>query len=415
MKRMITVFLAAALTVLTFCSCGAPVSDDLMRGITANPVSSDSTAAAELGDPAMTDFAVRLLRACMEDGRNTLISPLSVASALSMTANGAAGETLAQMEQVLGMPISHLNEWMHGYLTSQSNEEACKMHLANAIWFTDDARFTVSPEFLQTNADLYGADIYQAPLDAAACREINRWVKDKTDGMIREILDEIPADAVMYLVNALAFDAEWQDIYRKPQVREGIFTTESGESRDVDMMYGEESRYLEDAYATGFIKTYRGGRYAFAALLPKEGITLSEYAASLDGERLYEMLKNPMTATVYTAIPQFETEYNAEMSEILCAMGMPDAFDSAVSDFSRLGHSTDGNLFISRVLHKTFLCVDARGTKAGAATVIEMSDGCAALIEEPKQVYLDRPFLYMLIDCARGVPFFIGTMTDPEA
>ena len=412
MKHFLSVLLTAVLTVTALCSCGAPVSDDLMRGTTANPVSADSTAPEGSGDAAMTDFAVRLLQAAAEDGKNTVLSPLSVASALSMTANGADGETLAQMEQVLGMPLSHLNEWMHTCLSSLPAEEDCRMHIANAIWFTDDARFSVREEFLQTNADLYGADIYRAPLDAAACRDINRWVSDHTDGMIRDILDEIPPDAVMYLVNALAFDAEWQSVYRKTQIRDGTFTTGAGEERDVDMMYGEEHQYLEDAYATGFLKPYRGGRYAFAALLPKDGVSVSDYVASLGGAALHEMLSNPISTIVYTAIPQFETEYDTELSEVLSDMGMPDAFDGSVSDFSRLGHSTDGNLFISRVKHKTFLSVDARGTRAGAAAVIEMSDGAAAMPEEPKQVYLDRPFVCMLIDCERGVPFFIGCVTD---
>ena len=103
------------------------------------------------------------------------------------------------------------------------------------------------------------------------------------------------------------------------------------------------------------------------------------------------------------------------MSEVLKGMGMSDAFSSAAADFSKLGHSTEGNIFISRVLHKTFISVDERGTKAGAATVVEMNDECAMLVEDPKQVYLDRPFVYMLIDCETNLPFFIGTMMDVES
>ena len=93
---------------------------------------------------------------------------------------------------------------------------------------------------------------------------------------------------------------------------------------------------------------------------------------------------------------------------------MPDAFSGATADFSKLGHSTAGNIFINRVLHKTFISVDERGTKAGAATVVEMNDECALIIEDPKQVFLDRPFVYMLIDCETNLPFFIGTMMDVE-
>ena len=235
--------------------------------------------------------------------------------------------------------------------------------------------------------------------------------------MIPEILDQIPPEAVMYLVNALAFEAEWSDIYEKHQVRDGKFTKEDGTRQDVEYMYGSENIYLEDEKATGFIKYYRGGKYAFAAMLPNEGVSVSDYIASLDGESLNAMLADSQYATVLTSIPKFEMEYSVEMSEILKGMGMPKAFDPDNAEFGRLGTSTDGNIYISRVLHKTFISVGEKGTKAGAATVVEVADQSAveADPQEPKQVYLDRPFVYMLVDRENNIPFFIGTMIDIES
>ena len=414
MKRFLSFVLVMVFALSAFTACGVPQFDDLMNGITPRGNTGDAAELTDVSDAAVTDFAIHLFKESMEDEENTLISPLSVLVALSMTANGADNETLSQMESVLGMPIDQLNTWISTYMANLPEEEKYKLSLANSIWFTDDERFTVNQDFLQTNADYYDADIYRAPFDDDTCKDINKWVKDNTDGMIKNILDQIPQEAVMYLINALAFDAEWQDIYFENQVREGEFTTENGEKRNVDMMYSEENKYLEDKHATGFIKYYKDRKYAFAALLPKEGTTVSEYIVSLDGEHLNELLTNAKSAFVNTSIPKFETEYDVEMSAVLSGMGMPDAFSGATADFSKLGHSTAGNIFINRVLHKTFISVDERGTKAGAATVVEMNDECALIIEDPKQVFLDRPFVYMLIDCETNLPFFIGTMMDVE-
>ncbi|MBQ2062548.1 MAG: serpin family protein [Oscillospiraceae bacterium] len=413
MKKTICVFCSVLLLVsmtLGLTACGAKNPQDLTHGVHANTpaVTGDSA----LADAAATDFALRLFRAAETDGENTLVSPLSVLCALAMTANGAKEETRSQMEAVLGMKTETLNGYLYTYLQSLRENDA--LHLANSIWFTDDDRFTVNGDFLQTNADYYGADLYKTPFDAAACKAINDWVKEETRGMIPEILDQIPPDAVMYLVNALAFEAKWEEVYMDYQVHEGDFDTADGQKRKADYMGSMEHAWLETDMATGFMKYYEGRQYAFAALLPNEGVTVTELLDSLTGAELHELLTHPKDAHVNTAIPKFETDYSAELKDVLSAMGMPVAFDSHKADFSGLGTSTGGNIFISRVLHKTFISVAEQGTKAGAATVVEMSDS-ALLIEETRTVTLDRPFVYMLVDVETGTPFFIGTMLDPAA
>ena len=407
---IISLLLVCAMAVnLTGCTMEVQAKD-LMDGITPNQVNALDDLGSQNAD--VTDFAIRLFKASEESGKNTLISPLSVLCALAMTANGAEEETLAQMEEVLGMTTEELNLYLYSYMQNLPQGEKYKLSLANSIWFTEDERFTVNQDFLQTNANYYGADIYKAPFDKQTLKDINNWVKQNTDEMIPEILDQIPAEAIMYLVNALAFEAEWSEIYEKHQVKDGEFTKEDGTKQDVKFMYGSEGTYLEDEKATGFMKRYKGGKYAFVAMLPNEGVSVSEYIASLDGESLNALLANPQYATVHTSIPKFETEYKVEMSEILKSMGMTEAFDMYNADFEGLGTSTDGNIYISRVLHKTFISVGEKGTKAGAATIVEMKDGAAAEPTEPKEVYLDRPFVYMLVDCENNIPFFIGTMMD---
>ena len=411
MKRLIAILLVFAMA-LGMTACSQVSANDLMKDVPAKAV--DVLPDMDAGAAAAADFGVRLFKTSMEEGENTLISPLSVLYALAMTANGADGETLTQMEKVLGMDVDNLNSYMLAYLDLLPETKDYKMSLANSIWFKDDPNFAVEQSFLQTNADYYGAGAYKAAFDEGTRNDINNWVKEHTDGMIPEIIDEIPDEAIMYLVNALTFDAKWADEYEEHQIREGRFTMEDGTRQDVDMMHSEEYTYLEDDLATGFIKYYKDRKYAFVAMLPNEGVSVSQYVDSLTGEHLRELLNNPQDLTVFASIPKFETEYDIEMSEVLQEMGMTDAFDWQVADFSRLGtYNVDGmNICINRVLHKTFISVSEQGTRAGAATAVEMVAEGAMEIVEFKEVVLDRPFVYMLIDCETNLPFFIGTMMN---
>lgn len=410
MRRIVSLMMIFSLCV-GLAACARGKAEDLM--VTVDPGEITTLTDLHKDSPVVADFGLNLFRESMESGENTLISPLSVLCALAMTANGAEEETLAQMEAVLGLDVQALNTWISSYMNRLKLNEDAKLSLANSIWFKDTESFAVNQDFLQTNADYYNAGVFKAPFDESTCRQINNWVKENTGGMIRDILDEIPESVVMYLVNALAFEANWQEIYEENAIRDGEFITEDGTRQNVQMMHSTENAYLEDDLARGFLKYYEGGGYAFAALLPNRGVSVEEYLASLTGESLISLLENAETATVQATMPRFEMEYDVEMSEILEAMGMERAFDSAKADFTGLGTSTDGNIYISRVLHKTFIRVDGKGTKAGAATVVEMDNECAIEPMEVEVVTLDRPFVYLIIDTHTNLPFFIGTMMDP--
>ena len=221
----------------------------------------------------------------------------------------------------------------------------------------------------------------------------------------------------MYLVNALAFEDKWEEEYMAHQIRDGIFTKEDGTRQNVDMMWSEENRYYENDLCTGFRKYYRSGepnRFAFVALLPKEGVSLQALVNGLDGKHLQKFLAQPEEATVVAAIPEFETEFDVQMGEILEEMGMTDAFDDEKANFSGMGTYAGEDLFISRVLHKTFISVAEQGTRAGAATVVEMAPEAAPPTEpeEIKRVILDRPFLYMIVDTSSNTPIFMGTLME---
>ena len=411
MKKRILLTLVATLLLCSILfnlnSCIMVSAVDLMDGVEAREVEAVDL---DVLNASVSDFAIRIFNAA-EKGENTFLSPMSILFALAMTSNGAAGETLDQMEQVFGIRRDELNGYLHTYLNSLTEGEKIKLGIANSIWFKNDSKLTVKQSFQQKNADYYGAEIYKTPFDLTTVADINSWVRRETRGMIPMIINNIPDDAIMYLINTIAFEAEWAATYESRQVRSGIFTKEDGTEQRADFMYSTEGKYIEDEYATGFIKNY-SGKYAFVALLPNEGVSLSDYIDSLDGEGIASMLSSPLRTTVKTSLPKFSTEYEADISEILVEMGMIDAFDVYDADFSELGSYEELGIYIGSVLHKTYIDVAERGTKAAAVTVVSVKDGAAAPPQDPKEVYLDRPFIYMIIDTENNIPLFIGSMTD---
>ncbi|NMA95310.1 MAG: serpin, partial [Clostridiales bacterium] len=298
MKNRILVVILLSCIIFSACTASVPnKSLDLMRDIkkgNVTPVKIGDLKKEELNKSQnITDFSLELFRESFEEEEeeNILISPLSIASALTMTANGAKDNTLSQMEEVLHSDIKGLNDYLMGYRTYLPSDEKYEVSLANAIWFRDDERLKVNENFLQINKDYFDAGVYKAPFDESTMNDMNAWVKDKTDGMIEDILKEAPPkDAVMYLVNALSFDAEWAKIYEDSQIYDGEFIAESGDKRATKFMRSSEHIYLENDLATGFIKPYSDNKYAFVALLPNEGVTMKDFIDSLDAKTLAELM-----------------------------------------------------------------------------------------------------------------------------
>ena len=366
----------------------------------------------------VTDFGLGLLRGSLEEGKNTLISPVSVYAALSMTANGAEGNTLTQMEAILGREKDALNRWYEDDIRKSHSDD---LHLSNTLYIKDDPELTVRESFVKTIEQYYVGENYASDVVMTLFNEytvdgINHSVTENTDGMIQNIVTELSEDAVMCLVNALAFDARWEKPYEEYQVSEGMFTTEDGREQTVELMYAEDIyAYVENELVTGFRKKYEGGRYAFVALLPKEGMRIEELIDSLSGDSLADLLSYYWEGEVLTAMPKFQTEFDVEMSDVLQSMGMTDAFDPALADFSALATYAGNPVFINRVLHKSFISVGEQGTRAGAATVAEIAAGEAMEPEEVKEVILNRPFLYLIWDRETSMPIFMGTFMDAQA
>ena len=407
MKKTLSLLLALLLLVafaLSLAGCGSARGKDPQQTVDITP---------EAGVASGTlDFAIRLYRAAY-NGNNTLLSPLSVLAALAMTANGAAGETRAQMESVLGATVEELNAFFDSYLANLPNDETCKLALADALWIRNDDRLTVKDAFLGTCADVYRAAAYRTPFDRKAVDEINGWVREKTDGMIEKLVDEIPYETKVLILNALAFDAKWAEPYRQEsEVRSGDFTKENGNKVDVEFLCGTERLFLEDGdRALGFVKPYAGGRYAFAALLPSEGTAVADYIATLDGERIATILNDRQSAYVETKLPKFVVRSELKLNESLKGLGMTAAFDDVTADFSEITDSIP--LFISSVLHKTYIEVGERGTRAASVTGV-LLDSYSMKPDVVRTVTLDRPFVYILFDTTTNLPLFIGALNDPN-
>ena len=402
--------------VLAFCltGCAQEAADrptikaaavDLMADVTAQPVQEMALTPDFVS--SQFSYSVNVLKqaAAQRGEENLMVSPLSLELALAMAANGAKGETQAQLLALFDAPsIEELNRNLHGYTAALG--EDCR--ISNSIWIRQQV-MEPDPAFLQINADYYSAEIYEAPFDGTTVTDVNDWVQRSTDGMIQKFMDRVDPLDRMYLLNAVCFDAKWQEPYRDGAVQQETFTAQSGAEQAADMMTSTERTYFADDHAQGFIKNYEDGRYRFAAIRPNDGVDLFDYLEEVTGEHLRQLLSESRGGTVLTRIPRFSSTKELDLKEVLQALGVTAAFEDR-ADFSGMGQSPDG-LLISAVTQKTFIEVTPEGTRAAAATGLTMA-GKSMVQEEIHTVYLDRPFLYMILDGETGLPVFMGIVTD---
>lgn len=408
-RRALGIAASALIALSLLVGCGS--SNLTARELTAGtrPASAGSLEVDEGSDTY--DFALDLLRESAHE-KNALVSPLSVLSALAMAENGADGETLTQMEQVTGMGADELTDLLQAYGTLVDDGP---LSVANSIWLRDSDGLAVEDDFLETCGGRLGAQVFSAPFDDSTVADVNAWVSEKTNEMIPEMLNQISDDAQVLLVNALAFEDGWEDPFDSALASPDTFTCEDGTEQDVTMMHSTEGSYLEGELATGFVKPYEGYNYAFVGLLPAEGVSVDELLASLDGNALEELLTPVAGAGAEIGLPKFTASYEAELGGALRVLGMTDAFDAELADFSRIGTSDQGPLAVGGVLHKTFIDVNEEGTRAAAATSVSM-DGVAAPGDpiEYHEVILDRPFVYLIVDLRCDLPVFVGTVMSVE-
>ena len=359
---------------------------------------------------AAADFALSLFRKSAVGEGNRLLSPTSAMLCLAMLANGTAGASRTEIESVLGRELDTLNPTLYAY--AELLRAAGCASLASSVWIRDDEGLTVEPSFLQANADFFSADVYRAAFDKSTVRDVNRWVKDRTGGMIDKLLEGIDSDNMLFLINALAFDARWQNTYEKQDQRKGTFRNADGSESTVTYLSSSEWLYLAGAGAGGFMKPYAGGKYRFVALLPGVGQTPDELAAELDGEAWLALLDGVSSEKVLTRTPAFETDCRIDIAEALRKMGVTRVFDEDAADLSPMGHYGDRGLYCSAMRQDVRLRLDAEGTKAAAATIAVIDKCTSAAPDEtpPREVYLTRPFLYAIVDAETGLPLFLGTV-----
>lgn len=356
---------------------------------------------------AILSFCAAIARENLGAEQSDVISPVSILYALGMLTSGAKGETLAQLEKAIGVSTDVLNAFLYNFGKGLYGG-ADKVQLADSVWINDENNFECNPEYLQALADYYGAEAFSGKFDPELCSELNRWVYEKTYGMIKKTLDEVDPEAALYLVNTLALQLQWAEEYYR--TFDGTFTRADGEKEDVQMLRGTESCYLHDADTVGFMKYYQYG-YRFVALLPDEGVSMEDYLESLTGEKISKLLSGAKYGCdVHTMMPEFKTDSKFKLVEPLQKLGVTDVFVPFVSNLK--GIAEDADLYVSDVFQKAHIELDKEGTKAAAVTVIAMKDAAAAF-EEPKEQYyvnLDRPFVYMILDPSGELPLFIGVV-----
>ncbi len=328
------------------------------------------------------DFPLELLRKCYSEGENIIVSPLCASASMAAAGLGASGDTRTQLENVL-CSGGDLNLYA-SFLGSAMSDSDCVL----SVWVSDDGRFTLDGSYADSVKDNFSAKVFSADF-GTALDSMNGWVQSATDGRIESIIDDIPPEAVMYILSALAFDGEWTVPYSSEKVTEGEFTGSDGTVYTASFMNSVENVYLESDNCTGFAKPYSDGSY-FVALLPDEGVSVSAMLASLDSKAFGQIMSGAQQKSVTAILPKFEAESRLSLVNAMISMGAEDAFSKEKADFSAMGSDA---LYITDFLLNCTLSVDESGTTAGAASGIEVSlKGMPSV-----SVVLNRPFAYFIV------------------
>ena len=354
------------------------------------------------------EFSFALYRAAMaQNGENSLLSPLSALYVLGMLSMGADGETLAQIEQAVGMDKDALASCLAALEVSLEGSKSGGIHLENSIWIRDTFKNSVKVAFLQSNADYFGAQIYAAPFDATTVRDVNRWVEYYTDGMIDKILEEAPDPlSVMYLINTLALDFKWDTAYKKNDIISLPFHSALGAVQNATGLVSSESIYLSAENLQGIAKPYANGDFYFVALLPEEGTSPEALLSSLNGASWNALWNGKRNQTVEVTLPEFTYDREMQLNEALGKLGILDLFDSQKANLSNLAESP---LHCSFIKQKTLIDVSREGTKAAAVTVGAVKCMSAA---PGMALVFDRPFAYAIVDAQSGLPLFLGAVNS---
>jgi len=408
--------LALLFSAMTGCISANAATEDLMKDVSPAPSASD-TEISEDAVFAVSSFGMELFRQCYATGeKNTLVSPLSVMLALGMTANGADGRTLEQFEETLGggMSIGQLNETYFSLMKSLTDTRGSTvLNIAEAIWLNEG--FEPRDAFLQANADFYGAAAYRMNFsEAETLEKINGFVNEKTEGLIPEIIDELDPQDIMVLLNTVYLNAVWQTQFSANDNIDGVFTDSEGKPVDATYMSNgiRGEKYIHNDGASGVLLPYDDGRLGYLAVMPDPGMSMEDFVAGLSQDKIASWMDSARQTQILLQLPKYEARYDITLNDVLDGMGISDAFSELSADFGRMGSVEGGNIFIGRVLHKTCIQVNEKGTEAAAATSVEM-EPTGAPADDYVNLRFDRPFVYAVVDLETGLPLFIGLLDSP--
>ncbi|MBI1242631.1 serpin family protein [Umezakia ovalisporum] len=346
---------------------------------------------------------------------NIFVSPLSVAMALAMTYNGAKGATQEAMAKTLefqGMSLPEINSG-YGTLTGlvENPDSQVKLTIANSLWASEEA--TLQRKFLQSTKEFYRAKV--ANLDfkdaTSSANIINQWVQENTGGKINKIVEEVPPEQVLFLINAIYFKGEWSNPFNKSQTAKHPFKLISGEEKQHPMMSqtGEYRYYENEDFQAVSLPYGPDGKVSFYIFLPKEKFDLQTFYQNWNFENWEKWMSRFRNRDGFIRLPRFKTDYAVTLNDALQGLGMGEAFSNQ-ADFSGMG----SNLKISEVKHKTFVEVNEEGTEAAATTSVGIVPTAFKEKPEPFRMIVDRPFFSVIGDNQTGRILFMGSITNPQ-
>lgn len=373
-------------------------------------------AATPLAGSYVNPFAMKLYgELCRKDG-NVFCSPYSISTALAMTAAGARGETLAQMQKVLGLgvnPVDSDTAFASLAKALDGKGKGLELAVANALWAQPG--YPWNPVYTKRVADVFKAAVHDTDYrkDPEACRKtINDWVEKQTMEKIKDLMprDSIDRMTRLVLTNAIYFKGDWIKAFDKSLTKDAPFTKLDGTKQDVPLMFRKGMvQYAENDTAQVIRLPYKGNEVSFIAALPRKPGKFAELESKFEQEVC--QAKFVSMPDVQLWLPKFKVETRYELNGTLKAMGMPDAFDNNKADFSAMV-TTKSDLVISIVVHKAYVDVNEEGTEAAAATGVGMKIA-APIPQEPRTFRADRPFLFALRHEPTGTLMFLGRYVKP--
>lgn len=344
---------------------------------------------------------------------NFCLSPLSASWALSMAANGADGATREQIYTTLGFSGSDaekINTYQQKTIARLSTLDPGKVTvgIANSMWINE--KFKIKKEFEKSNTKFYDATVKNIKFGPSAVKAINDWCAQKTEGKITEIIKEIDPMTQLFLINALCFNGRWTTVFNKKATKEEEFTKENGEKIKVQMMHQNTKLfYFEDENIQMTVKPFGQEKFDMLFILPREGTTMDNSVALLE-ENLDTWFRESEKEEVNLSLPRYKAEYGTSLKNTLQSMGINDAFTPGKANFDALSKET---LCIGEVLQKTFIKVDEEGAEAAAVTSVSLM-AMAAGPPQPKNMVLNRPFIYIIRERGTGNILFIGKNGSPK-